>query len=95
VRRAALAERFAETRCELGAVLAGLDPADVSSWGYPAAEARRYQKRVGEPRRDRRLKEHTQRKVPQQAVRRPHRGPRLCRERSASWGRALRGHFWP
>jgi chromosome segregation protein len=65
VRRAALAEQFAETRCELDAVLAGLDPAaDVSSWELQLAEARADIEKLGSVNLAAidELKEHTQRK---------------------------------
>jgi chromosome segregation protein len=48
VRRAALAEQFAETRCELAAVLAGLPAvAEVSAWELTLAETRADIERLG------------------------------------------------
>jgi chromosome segregation protein len=48
VRRAALAEQFAETRCELAAVLAGLDAgAQVPGWELQLAETRADLERLG------------------------------------------------
>jgi chromosome segregation protein len=48
VRRAALAEQFAETRCELATVLAGLPPtAEVASWELTLAETRSDIERLG------------------------------------------------
>jgi chromosome segregation protein len=65
VRRAALAEQFAETRCELAAVLAALDPAaDVPAWEASLAETRADVERLGQVNLAAidELKDHTQRK---------------------------------
>jgi len=65
VRRAALAEQFAETRCELDAVLGALAPeADVQTWELQLAEARADIERLGSVNLAAidELKEHTQRK---------------------------------
>ena len=49
VRRAALAEQFAETGCDLGEVLAGLEPtADVAAWEQSLAEARAEVEKLGQ-----------------------------------------------
>ncbi len=49
VRRAALAEQFAETRCELAAVLAGLAPeANVAGWEQTLAETRTDVEKLGQ-----------------------------------------------
>jgi len=49
VRRAALAEQFAETRCELGEVLAGLEAtAEAAVWEQSLAEARAEVERLGQ-----------------------------------------------
>jgi len=49
VRRAALAEQFAETRCELGAVLASLAPeAGVAEWELSLAETRADVEKLGQ-----------------------------------------------
>jgi chromosome segregation protein len=65
VRRAALAEQFAETRCELAEVLARLAPsADVPQWEQSLNEARADLERLGQVNLAAidELKEHTQRK---------------------------------
>jgi chromosome segregation protein len=65
VRRAALAEQFAETRCELGEVLAGLAPeAQVPAWEQSLAETRADIERLGQVNLAAidELSEHTQRK---------------------------------
>jgi len=49
VRRAAIAEQFAETGCGLGEVLAGLEPtADVAVWEQSLAEARAEVEKLGQ-----------------------------------------------
>ena len=49
VRRAALAEQFAETGCDLGEVLAGLEPsADVAAWEQSLAGARAEVEKLGQ-----------------------------------------------
>ncbi len=65
VRRAALAEQFAETRCELSAVLAGLTAAaDVPAWEQSLSEARADVEKLGQVNLAAidELKEQTQRK---------------------------------
>ena len=65
VRRAALAEQFAETRCELGEVLGALAPeADVPAWELQLAEARADIEKLGSVNLAAidELKDHTQRK---------------------------------
>ncbi len=65
VRRAALAEQFAETRCELAEVLAGLPAeADVPTWEQSLSEARAEVEKLGQVNLAAidELKEHTQRK---------------------------------
>jgi chromosome segregation protein len=65
VRRAALAEQFAETRCELAEVLAGLTAAaDVPTWEQSLSEARAEVEKLGQVNLAAidELKEHTQRK---------------------------------
>jgi chromosome segregation protein len=65
VRRAALAEQFAETRCELSEVLAGLTAeADVPTWEQSLSEARADVEKLGQVNLAAidELKEHTQRK---------------------------------
>ena len=65
VRRAALAEQFAETRCELGEVLAGLAAgAEVPAWEQTLTETRADIERLGQVNLAAidELKDHTQRK---------------------------------
>jgi chromosome segregation protein len=65
VRRAALAEQFAETHCELSEVLAGLAPeADVPTWEQSLGEARASIETLGQVNLAAidELKDHTQRK---------------------------------
>ena len=65
VRRAALAEQFAETRCELAAVLAALPPAaDVPGWEASLGETRADVEKLGQVNLAAidELKDHTQRK---------------------------------